>query len=262
MILGVDFGSSYTDAVLMKGSAIKGSKSFKKDERLDFVLFKFSQEIEKIAVTGAYSRKYSYKLKEIPVKQIGEIKAIGLGGLYVGKKEEALVVSIGSGTAMVSCRKEIQHIGGTPIGGKTLTGLSKLLLKTEDLAKLDKLSSKGNLDNIDLNLKDIYPKGIGLLPPTATAAHFGNIKKHNESDTALALINMIAQSIGTLAVFAAKAYCHRDIVLTGRLTKLNAFQRIIKERINTLSDIPVTIPSDSYYATAIGAVIGASIGVY
>ncbi|MFH1641278.1 MAG: pantothenate kinase [Nanoarchaeota archaeon] len=263
MILGIDFGSSNTDAVLMKDESIKKTLSFKKDERLDFVLFKLANEkIDKIAVTGAYGHKYYYQINNIPVKQIDEIKAIGLGGLYVGKKKEALVVSIGSGTAMVSCKKEIKHIGGTPIGGKTFTGLAKLLLNTEDLSKIEKLAAKGNLNNIDLNLKEIYPKGIGLLPPTATAAHFGSFKDYDKNDIALALINMIAQSIGTLAVFGAKATGHQDIILTGRLTKIKLFKKIILDRINTLSCIPVTIPADSEYATAIGSVIGESIGVY
>ncbi len=261
MILGLDFGSSYTDAVLMNGENIKTCTTFG-DERLDVILFKLaSVKIDKVVVTGARSKDYGYKINKIPVKKVDEINAIGLGGMFVGKKKDALVVSVGSGTAMVSCKEKIKHIGGTPVGGKTLTGLSKLLIGTDDLSKISKFASLGNLSKVDLQLKEIYPEGIGLLPPSATASHFGNLKDQKVEDVAAGLVNMVAQTIGTLAVFGAKAYGHKDIILTGRLTKLKMFQQIIKERINSISDIPVVIPKNSEYATAIGAVIGESIGL-
>jgi len=261
MILGVDFGSSYTDAVLMKGESIKKCTTFG-DERLDVILFKLANvKIDKAVVTGSRSREYGYKINGVPIKKIDEINAIGLGGLYVGGKKEALIVSVGSGTAMVSCRDKIKHVGGTPVGGKTLTGLSKLLMGTDDLSKISKLANLGDLSKVDLQLKEIYPDGIGLLPASATASHFGKLGEHKVEDVAAGLVNMVAQTIGTLAVFGAKAYGHKDIILTGRLTRLKMFQEIIKDRINSISDIPVVIPKNSEYATAIGAVIGDSIGI-
>ena len=260
MILGVDFGSSYTDAVLMSGENVKKCTTFG-DERLDMILFKLaSVKIDKIVVTGAHSKDYGYKIKGIPVRKVNEISAIGLGGMYVGKKKEALVISVG-GTAMVSCKDGIKHIGGTPIGGKTLTGLAKLLIGTDDLGKIEKLAKLGDLSKVDLQLKEIYPEGIGLLPPSATASHFGKLGEYKIEDVALGLLNMVAQTVGTLAVFGAKAYGHKDIILTGRLSKSKIFQEIIKNRINSISCVPVVIPKNSEYATAIGAVIGNSLGI-
>jgi pantothenate kinase len=167
-----------------------------------------------------------------------------------------LVVSIGSGTAMVSVKnKRCKHIGGTAIGARTLLGFSKLLIKTDDLSKIESLAKKGNPRKTDITLGSIYPKGIGLLPPSATAASFGNIDNPKKEDIALGLINMIAQNIGTLSVFAAKAHNHKSIILIGKIPELKSFKKIIVSRINVLSDIPVTIPENAGFATAIGAAI-------
>ena len=260
MILGVDFGSSFTDAVLMNGESIKKTLNFQSNENLDFILFKLTgSHPELIAVTGAYSYKYDTKVKGIPIKHVDEIKAIGLGGLFVSKKKEALVVSIGSGTALVSCGVEMGHVGGTALGGRTITGLSKMLIGQEDLTKIEALAAKGNLDNVDLQLKDIYPEGIGLLPPSATASHFGNLKNYRDEDIALALMNMAAQTIGTLAVLGAAACKQSQIVLTGRLVTSNIFRKIITQRISTFTKIPISIPPNAEYATAMGAVIGSCL---
>jgi len=262
MKLGIDFGSSFTDAVVMEKDKIKKLMSFNKKDKLDYVLFKLiPQKFEEIIVTGSGSLKLGDKVKDTKIKKVDEIKAIGLGGLFTSKKKEALVVSIGSGTAMVSCKEEIKHIGGTPIGGGTVAGLGKLIMNVEELGEIEKLAKKGNLDNVDLTLKEIYPDGIGLLPSTATASHFGNLKEFSNNDVALGLINMAAQSIGTLAVFGAKSFGHDEIILTGRLTKSKIFKEIIEKRIASLCKIKVSIPKNAEYATAIGAVIGASLGI-
>ncbi len=262
MILGVDLGSSKTNAVLMKGESLKKCFTFNSNTRLDIILFKLaSHEIDSIAVTGAYSKGYSYSINKLPVHHVDEIKAIGMGGLYTSRKKKALIVSIGSGTAMVSCDKNIRHIGGTAMGSRTLSGLGKLLLKADDIKEIEKLASKGNLGNVDLLLSEIYPKGIGLLPPNATASHFGKLVNQSDSDIALGLVNMLAQSIGTLAVFGAKSVKQKDIVIVGGLTKVKLFKKTLMKRINSLTDVNVIIPDKAEYSTAVGAVIGKTIGI-
>ena len=246
MILAIDFGSSTTNAVLVeKGKVVKTTSDKKEIQKL------LKEDINQIKVTGQGAANFL----KYPFKKIDEIKAIGKGGLHTAKKKTALVVSIGSGTAMVSCKRTIKHIGGTPIGGRTLTGLAKLLINETNLEKIGSLVKKGNPEKIDLTLKEIYPKGIGILPKTATASHFGNIKKHDKNDIALALLNMLAQSIATIAVFAAKAESHKNIIITGAVTKLPLFRSIIRKRISTLSNLNIIFPKNAEYATAIGAAI-------
>ena len=255
MKLGIDLGSSTTDYVVMDKGKIRASGSIDGVKGLISLVKKFP--IASIAATGAGSLSLAKRIAGIPVKIVSEMQAIGIGGCAVSHQRSALVVSIGSGTAMVSVKKKIQHIGGTAIGGRTLLGLSKLLLRTTDLNAIEGLARKGRLENVDLTLKSIYPKGIGLLPPDSTAAHFGGIRKARTQDIARALVNMVAQSIGTLAVFGAKAYGHEKIILTGKVTQMETVRKIILRRISTLYKIPVIIPKNAGIATAIGAVIAA-----
>ncbi len=256
MILGIDFGSSTTDFVLMRDKELIKSYSFMSD-KLDVnkVLEKFPlNEIKLIAVTGCGARKLETKLKGIPVKKVDEIQAIGLGGKFVSKKDRVLVVSLGSGTCMVAVDKNIRHIGGTAVGGKTLIGLSKLLLDTDDLNEIQELAEKGDLSKVDLTLKEIYPDGIGQLDSRCTAAHFGHLKSPEKADLALALFNLVAQSIGATVGFAAKAEKYKDIVFTGKLINLKLIQMIIKLRIGFIGEFNLIIPENAEISTAIGAV--------
>jgi len=256
MILGIDLGSSTTDFVLMKDKELIKSHSSMSDKLdLNKVLEKFPlNEIELIAATGSGARKLETKLKGIPVKKVDEIQAIGLGGKFVSKKDRVLVASLGSGTCMVSVDKDIRHIGGTAVGGKTLIGLSKLLLNTDDFNEIQKLAEKGDLSKVDLTLDEIYPNGIGLLDPKCTAAHFGHLTNPEKSDLALALFNLVAQSIGATVGFAAKSEKHENIVFTGKLINLKSIQSIIKLRIEFIGKFNLIIPENAEIATAIGAV--------
>ncbi|MCK5281951.1 MAG: hypothetical protein KAK00_00950 [Nanoarchaeota archaeon] len=259
MKLGIDFGSSAIDYVLMRGNKIVFSKSIfgnKVSIREVLNAVKKKGRISKIYVTGAGSKKIRESIDKIPIMHVNEIIAIGMGGCYVSNNRDALVVSIGSGTCMVSVKnRKSKHIGGTSIGAKTLTGLAEIILKTNNPDKIEEMARKGNLNKTDITLKSIYPGGIGLLPPSATASHFGNLKNPNKNDIAKGLINLVAQSIGTLAVFGANSYKHKKIILTGKITQSKTFRAIILKRINSILKADVIIPKNSGIATAIGAII-------
>jgi type II pantothenate kinase len=257
MILGIDFGSSYTDFVLMKNRKFIKSLSIPSDKlNLERALKKFPMDkVKSIRITGCYSKKFKKKFGRIDVKEVDEIKAIGIGGKFVSNKKNALVVSVGSGTCIVSVKKRIKHVAGTAVGGRTFLGLSKLLLNLEDCKEILKLAEKGNLKRVDLMMKEIYPKGIGLLNSKGSAAHFGKIRNPNKSDLALAIVNMVSQVIGTVSAFAAKSESHKSIVLTGKLVQSKLVQKIIKDRISKFSKVKIIIPKNAGIATAIGATL-------
>lgn len=255
MILGIDFGSSYTDFVLMKNKELIKSLSIPSDKlNLNRALKQFPMDkIESIKITGCYSRKFKKNLKGLKVKEVDEIKAIGNGGKFVSNKKNILVVSIGSGTCIVSVKNGIKHVAGTAVGGKTFQNLSKLLLGNDDCNEIFKLAKKGNLSRVDLKMKEIYPKGIGLLDSKGSAAHFGKLKNPNKSDLALAITNMIGQVIGTVAAFTAKSENHKNIVFTGKLVRSELIQKIIRERILKFYRVKIIISKNAGIATAIGA---------
>lgn len=66
-----------------------------------------------------------------------------------------MVVSMGTGTSFVGVKDRIPtHLGGIGIGGGTIIGLSKLMLNTDDIDKIQELASGGKVGHIDLRVGD------------------------------------------------------------------------------------------------------------
>lgn len=262
MIVGIDIGGSTTDAVLLDHeirvvsieandpvAAAAGSLG-----RLVSSLDRRLSDLTAIAATGVGARALGPELFGVPVKAISEITAIGIGGTTLADKRDALVVSMGTGTAMVSVKgDEIQHVGGTGIGGGTLLGLSKHLLNVTRIETLEQMAALGDLSHVDLTVGDLAGGPVGALPPDATASNFGKLSSDaSPQDKARALVNMIAEVIVVLCVSTAKACDQHDIVLTGKLLRV----RPIVERIRAtklLFDRKFIIPTQAEFATAIGA---------
>jgi type II pantothenate kinase len=175
-------------------------------------------------------------------------------GSFLAGLKKALVVSMGTGTAIVIADgREVRHIGGSGIGGGTLIGLSRYILNTTDFYNIVDLASKGNLGNVDLNIRDISQVEMGNIPLSATASNFG---KHsdlaNQADLALGLINMVCQTIGMMCVFASREEKIDQIVLTGKLVRLPQ-ARSIFSRLGKLFGKRFIIPEYAEYSTAVGS---------
>jgi len=129
-----------------------------------------------IASTGGLSRLLPEAFEGVPVHKIGEVQAVGRGALALTGLREALVVSAGTGTAMVAAKEaESQHLTGSAVGGGTLLGLSRLLLGTADPLEVARLAARGNPGKVDSTLLDVIGGGIGHLPPDATAVNLGRL---------------------------------------------------------------------------------------
>lgn len=291
MILSIDFGGSTIDVLsrdkkspfeYLNIQTFERSQLFrKKNENIDsiFRVINFSsfpgsrKKVEKIFVTGGKSRFLSEKFGDISVVKISEIQAIGQGGFFLLHRDRALqryrhapkvlVVSMGTGSCMVQFEqrqgvlKQCYHVGGTGVGGGTFLGLAKVLLHETDVEKLKKLFQSGNTEHVDLSVGDIIGSGIGLVPPDATASHLAqlvNMKMVNFSraDLAAAIVNLIGQTIGLLAVFAAKASGASIIMLTGKLTAMQKILDIMVD-ISHIYSIPMLVPRDALYVSSFGA---------
>ena len=103
------------------------------------------------------------------------------------------------------------------------------MLGVSTIERLEKLARKGDLRRIDLSVRDIAGGSIGDLPPGTTAANFGKISADaTPEDKALAIMNMITESIGVLALASARACGQENIVLTGKLSRLFRFMQEMK----------------------------------
>jgi type II pantothenate kinase len=210
--------------------------------------------ISAIAATGGGARMLGNDLLGVPVRKVAEITAIGVGGSTLAGQRDALVVSMGTGTAIVSVQGDtIQHVGGTGVGGGTLLGLSKHLLNVSRLETLQQMAERGDLSRIDLTVGDIAGGPVGTLPADATASNFGKLSSDaTPDDKARALVNMIAEVIVVLSVTAARASGLHDIVLTGKLVRVKPFIERIKAT-RQLFERNFIIPPHAEFATAIGA---------
>ncbi|MEM0359931.1 MAG: hypothetical protein QXK06_01160 [Candidatus Diapherotrites archaeon] len=262
MLLGIDLGASTTDFVLMEKHKVLKKKSIETVslEKLEIAIRALNWPLERVksfCVTGGKSAKCKRILLGKPVKIICEINAIGAGGLFCAKKKKAIVVSLGTGTCIVNASgDQFEHCFGTGVGGGTLLGLSRQLLLLEDLKKVNELAKKGNLEKIDLLVKDIVGKGIGKLPGNATASNFGRSALAKKTDVALGIINLVAETNAVVVSLASEKCEQKEIVLTGKLLSVPVFKQRLLSALRLLGKKAI-VPKDYGVATAIGACISA-----
>lgn len=134
-------------------------------------------------------------------------------------------------------------------------GLSKLLLNAETIEHIAEYADGGNLENVDLRIKDMTaPDSLNALSRDLTAANFGNISDLAEKgDIALGILNMVFETVGMVSIFAARSVGVKDIVLTGNVTQFEYCRKKFVE-FNTLGyGVNFVIPNRSRFATVIGA---------
>ena len=215
-------------------------------------------DIAKVMITGVGSSYVQRPIYALPCEVMPEFRCIGLGGLYLSGLDRALVASLGTGTALVYAErgKEPQHLGGTGVGGGTLMGLSKKMLGMDNIRHIEELAREGDLNRVDLKIRDLTKDDI--VPGFAdkmTASNFANISDiTTKPDIALGIINLVFETIGMVAIFAARNYQVRDIVLTGNLTSVAHAPEVFSS-LNQMFDMNFIIPEHSQFGPVIGAAL-------
>ena len=215
------------------------------------------EEIKKVMMTGVGSSYVKKDLYGLNCERVEEFQAIGSGGLYLSGLSEALVVSMGTGTAMVHAVRggNMNYIGGTGVGGGTLMGLSKLLAGAESIDHITELAQLGDLANVDLRIKDITAGSLGDLMSDMTAANFGNVSDiATKHDMALGIMNMVFETVCMVSVFASRSVGVKDIVLTGNVTQFDFCKQKFDEFNNMKEHYKSNfiIPQYSTFSTVIG----------
>lgn len=182
-----------------------------------------------IGVTGGRYRDLPDVLGGHAFRKVDEMQAVGLGGLALARLEAALVVSAGTGTSMVAARgRDVHHVTGSAVGGGTLLGLSKLILKTDDVAEIDRLALAGDASAVDIMLSEATGGQVGRLPAEANAVNLGKLDRGDEfspENLAAGLVRLVAQVIAVIAINAAAAEDLAEIVLVGHLMDLASIRR-------------------------------------
>lgn len=267
IIVGIDVGGSTTKIAGVKDGAVISPMMAKASDpvaSLYGAFGKFTSEngialtdIEHLMVTGVGSAFAGDTIYALPTTHVTEFVAIGRGGSYLSGLDKAIVVSMGTGTALVYCENgKSVHLGGTGVGGGTLVGLAGKLLGTTNVNAIEEMAAKGHRTEVDLSVNDMTEKNIGpTLHASMTASNFGKISDlAKKEDIAAGLLNMIYETVGVAAIFAAREKNVRDIVLTGRLSALDSASRTFRDLGDTFG-VNFVLPRDSEYATVIGAAL-------
>lgn len=213
-------------------------------------------EIEHVMLTGVGAAYIDEHIYGLPTSKSEEFIADGLGAKYESKLDRMIVVSMGTGTSLVKCDGEnIKHIGGIGIGGGTLTGLSRIMLKTDDIKQITNLAKDGDVSKINLLIKDISAKPLPGLPMSAVASLFSNAKTNaSREDIAKGLIWMVLQCIGSATILSSLESGIKDFVLIGNLSLL-PLCREVYPAMEKVYGVRFHVPKYSEFCTAIGAAL-------
>lgn len=217
-------------------------------------------EIDKVMVTGVGATHMQQPIYNLKCQSVPEFSAVGLGGLYLSGLDEAIIVSMGTGTAIVHAKHDgkktkIDYLGGTGVGGGTLLGLVRKMTGVETIEHIEELCRDGDLNNIDLRVKDISKnaKYTGV-NEDLTAANFGKVSDMaTNADLALGVANMVAETVAMMSVFAARGRGVKDVVVIGNLTNIEAVRSVFANL--TSFGINFVIPENSSFGTVIGAAL-------
>ncbi len=217
-------------------------------------------DIEKIIMTGVGSSFISAPIYGLPCESRPEFECIGRGGLYLSGLENAIVVSMGTGTALVHAKApdQLTYLGGTGVGGGTLMGLSKQLLGMDNIDHITALAEDGDLNCVDLRIRDMTRKNVlPGMPADLTTSNFGKVSDMaTKADIALGILNMVIETIGMMSIFAARTQEIKDIVLTGNLTTVPQ-ARTLFANMAQMFHYNFIIPDLAQFGPVIGAALSA-----
>lgn len=228
--------------------------------------------IDRVMMTGVGSSFSENPIYGLPCHKVPEFTCVGLGGLYLSGLQEAVVVSMGTGTALIHAKAksmsldgrpvlhnendtEIEYLGGTGVGGGTLVGLTKRLIGVDTIEHIEQLCEDGNIDNVDLRVGDISRDRFPNMNEKLTAANFGKVSDlATPNDIALGVSNMVAETIFMMSIFAARAFGVKNIVLIGNLSTMPHIRRVFDDLQHSFG-VHFLIPENSQFGTVIGAAL-------
>jgi len=271
--IGIDLGQSLTKIAFRKDNEIIlkiGGTNFK--ELIEF-LDENKSNFSKFNFTGgkAYTlyKKYSNSINSNLINEF-ESNIRGIEFLYEYYKKKALppalIVTIGTGTSLVLKRDNIEHLGGSAMGGGLFMGLINSLFSESsmDYQKAINLASKGDRFKVDLKVGDIYDiedDRVNKLFREFTAASFGKINNANDfisvkkEDIINSIIGVIGENLGTIATLAAENRKIKNIVFCGGLLIGNKPLKQILSLLCKFKGLKSHFINNSVFSGALGALL-------
>lgn len=254
-ILGIDMGSSGTKLALCRGDRVLKTVRLSADESLEEAVRRMEiGKVRQICVTGVGASFVGGDLFGIPTVRVEEFRALSKGATLVSGKNNLLVCSIGTGTSFVRVTPfGSRHIGGSGVGGGMLKGLSLRLFGAFEPDTLLAEAIQGDLMRCDAVLGDVCSGTISNLKEETTIANLAKADTAGDNDLKKGLYNVIFQSIGVMAAFAAKMSGTRTVVACGTITEQQPLADEILNGVASLHGVRFIIPDQAAFLTAIGA---------
>lgn len=267
LVIGIDVGGSTTKIVGLDGERVLSPMFVTAEDPITSLFGAFGKymydnnvalgDVERVMLTGVGSSGVATPIYGLPTSTADEFLCDGLGAKFLVKTDPIMVVSMGTGTTLVEvCGNNIDHIGGISMGGGTLQGLSRLLLKIRQVPNLVELAAHGDVSKVNLLIRDISKNELEGLPMHATASLFGKAVNNlvEDADVAKGLICMVLETIGSAAVLSVHNSQIKDFVLIGNMTQLPQCREVFPIMENLYS-VKFHIPENAVFCTALGAAL-------
>ncbi len=257
-IIGIDRGASFTDFAVVDSN---GLKKFFSIENRDWESIRNAYErlitkyqTRHIVFSGSASGMPTSMKNTITI--IAEIDAIGFGGASLANCNECVVVSMGTGSAIVHyANNSAEHLAGSGVGGGTIKGLSSLICGLDNPSQIEALALKGNASELNLTISDLGYEQISFLGADMTASNFADLKSKKVEDQAAAILDLVAETVGIIASICARSVdCRDHIVMVGKVAE-NRFIRQVLSLVGKLYQTTFIFPENPGYATVYGAAV-------
>ena len=114
------------------------------------------RDVRRVVLTGVGASYVEGDIYGLPTCKVGEFSASGTGALALSGQSSAVVVSMGTGTAFLWASPDgIRHLCGAASAAALWAGSATSWWEWSASARSKKLAESGNLDHVDLTMKDI-----------------------------------------------------------------------------------------------------------
>jgi len=262
---GVDLGATLAKVVLApsEGPISTGTLDahlFPAADVEELARFLSDRRPATVGATGAGARAFASRLGDGRVRLVDEFGAWAAGerliltGAGFTPSDPHLLVSIGTGTSMLRVANgTAARVGGTALGGGTLSGLGALLSAEREHEALVARAAAGDSRRVDLLVSDLYRKGEIPIDVDLTAASFGRILSRSPEDLAAAVARLVGENVALLAGAWAAAHGAEDVVYAGSTLRGNELLKRILAETTALSGRRALFLPMGEFAGAAGA---------
>lgn len=201
-------------------------------------------------------------------RRVDEFEAWGTGAARLMAEadltadERYLLVSVGTGTSvlLIDDTRAIR-VGGTALGGGTVTGLGAALVGTAHFEELCHLAERGDPGKVNLLVSDIYGSDEISLPPDLTAASFGKLAQEaagedptvSSADLAAGIMCLAGENVALICAGLAAATQVGRIVYGGTTLRHNPRLVAILSAVTTAAGRQPCFLPHGEFTGAVGA---------